>query len=123
MRVRLLLAVTVAAAFANAACAARSLALPPAAPVVTGGGVRFVLMRADARSVSLAGSFNQWSAASHPLIRRKEDGLWAIVVPLPPGEHTFMYVVNGTEWISPPMAEDYVDDGFGAKNGIVVVRR
>src|SRR5580765_2052779 len=87
MRVRLLLAVTVAAAFANAACAARSLASPQAATVVTGGGVRFVLMRADARSVSLAGSFNQWSAASHPLIRRKEDGLWAIVVPLPPGAH------------------------------------
>ena len=61
-------------------------------PVVTRDGVRFV---ADARptraACSLAGSFNQWSAASHPLIRRKEDGLWAIVVPLPPGEHTFMY--------------------------------
>jgi hypothetical protein len=43
-------------------------------------------------------------------------------VALPPGEHTFMYLVNGTEWVTPPLAEDYVDDGFGARNGVVVVR-
>jgi hypothetical protein len=44
-----------------------------------------------------------------------------IVVPLPPGEHQFMYVVEGTQWVSPPHADDYVDDGFGTRNGIVVV--
>ena len=32
-----------------------------------------------------------------------------------------MSVVDG-KWVSPPFAEDYVDDGFGAKNGMVVVR-
>jgi hypothetical protein len=32
-----------------------------------------------------------------------------------------MYVVDG-KWISPEMAEDFVDDGFGVKNGVVVVR-
>ncbi len=35
----------------------------------------------------------------------------------------FMFVVDGKQWVSPPMAEDYADDGFGARNGIVVVRR
>ena len=104
------------------ACA---MAAMPSSPVATPGGVRFVLVRADATSVALAGSFNGWSASSHPLARSKTSktgGLWSIVVPLPPGEHAFMYVVNGTEWVSPPMAEDYVDDGFGARNGVVVVR-
>ena len=76
----------------------------------------------EARSVALAGSFNLWSSASHQLVRNGARGLWTIVVPLPPGEHVFMYVVNGTQWISPPFAEDYMDDGFGAKNGVVVVR-
>jgi len=101
----------------SASCAARM-----AAPVVTPAGVRFVLMRPEATSVALAGDFNQWSAASHPLTREKSRGRWTIVVALAPGEHRFMYVVDGTEWISPPLAEDYVDDGFGAKNGVVVVR-
>src|SRR5215471_1748271 len=115
-----MLAVAVAA-FVSA-CATT---LVPSQPDVTPGGVRFVLMRDDATSVALAGSFNGWSVSSHPLIRSKTakpGGLWTIVVPLPPGEHAFMYVVNGTEWVSPPMAEDYMDDGFGARNGLVVVR-
>ena len=89
---------------------------------MTPSGVRFVLMNREARSVALAGSFNQWSASSHPLAREGSRGVWTIVVPLPPGEHLFMYVVDGTQWISPPLAEDYVDDGFGAKNGVVVVQ-
>ena len=119
--------VVAVAAFVSA-CA---MAVMPSSPVATPGGVRFVLMRADATSVALAGSFNGWSTTSHPLARSKTSktskttkpgGLWSIVVPLPPGEHAFMYVVNGTEWVSPPMAEDYVDDGFGARNGVVVVR-
>jgi len=118
MRVHLLAASMLAAA-ASAGCAS---GMTPAAPLATRAGVRFVFERADARTVSLAGSFNRWSASSHPLVRQNERGVWAIVVPLPRGEHTFMYVVNGSEWVSPPLAEDYVDDGFGARNGIVVVR-
>jgi 1,4-alpha-glucan branching enzyme len=107
------------AALVSASCATT---MTPAPPSVTPAGVRFMLMRAEASSVAVAGSFNQWSASSHPLARAKAGGLWTIVVPLPPGEHAFMYVVDGKEWVSPPLAEDYVDDGFGAKNGIVVVR-
>mgnify|MGYP001574864520 CR=1 FL=1 len=121
MRVRLsgALAATSVAAIVGASCAAT---FRPAAPVVTPSGVRFVLIQPAARSVALAGTFNQWSATSHPLARDGSRGLWAVVVPLPPGEHLFMYVVDGTQWISPPLAGDYVDDGFGAKNGVMVVR-
>jgi 1,4-alpha-glucan branching enzyme len=93
----------------------------PAAPAVTPSGVRFVLIHPGARSVALAGSFNQWSASSDLLTRDPRGGAWTIVVTLPPGEHLFMYVVDGSQWISPPLAADYMDDGFGAKNGVVVV--
>jgi len=104
-----------------AVVASVSCAATIAAPVITPAGVRFVLMQAQASSVALAGSFNQWSASAHPLARGKSRGVWTVVVALPPGEHLFMYVVDGTEWVSPPLAEDYVDDGFGSKNGVVVV--
>jgi len=107
------------ATIVSVSCTAR---MTPAAPVVTPAGVRFVMMRSEANSVALAGSFNQWSPSSHALAREESRGLWTIVVALPPGEHAFMYVVDGTQWITPPLAEDYVDDGFGAKNGVVVVR-
>ena len=111
-------AAAVVAALLSASCAGR---ISPAAPVVTPSGVRFVLMNPEARSVALAGSFNQWSVSSHPLARERARGVWTIVVALPPGEHLFMFVVDGTEWVSPPLAEDYVDDGFGSNNGVVFV--
>ena len=112
----------VAAIVAGVACAACTSALAPSAPVVTPAGVRFVMAYPQARSVALAGSFNQWSTVSHPLVPATTPGVWTTVVPLPPGEHLFMFVVNGEEWLSPAVAEDYADDGFGSKNGIVVVR-
>lgn len=108
----------VVVAVCGASCAAR---LAPAVPVETRAGVRFVVARPEARSVALAGTFNEWSIASHPLARDTAGGPWTIVVRLPPGEHLFMYVVDGGEWVTPPHAADFADDGFGARNGIVVV--
>lgn len=93
----------------------------PETPVAVRGGVRFSLMQPDARTVALAGNFNDWSTTSH-VMSRQPSGLWTIVVALPSGEHRFMYVVNGTQWLSPPIADDYAEDGFGTRNGIVVVR-
>ena len=108
-----------AAAVVGASCAATRV---PGPPVVTPAGVRFEFVDPEAGSVAVAGSFNQWSATTHPLSREPADGTWSIVVALPSGEHRFMYVVDDTLWLTPPVAEDYVDDGFGARNGVVVVR-
>jgi 1,4-alpha-glucan branching enzyme len=104
-------------AFGTGSCAAAVAR----GPVVTPGGVRFTLEHPDANAVSVAGDFNEWSASSHPLAR-SGSGRWSVVVPLPPGDHKFMFVVDGTQWVVPPVAEDYVDDGFGSRNGVVIVR-
>src|SRR4030095_5086697 len=109
----------IVAAIVSASCAGT---IGPAAPIVTPSGVRVVLLEHQARSVALAGSFNEWSTSTHQLVRNGSKGVWTVVVPLPPGEHRFMYVVDGTRWLSPPLAEYYVDDGFGEKDGIGVGR-
>jgi 1,4-alpha-glucan branching enzyme len=88
------------------ACASRSVQVAPAA----------------ATTVAVAGSFNDWSATSHPLRRRGTSGPWVLVLTLAPGEHAFMFVVDGSRWVVPPAAVDFVDDGFGSTNGLVVVR-
>jgi 1,4-alpha-glucan branching enzyme len=112
-------ALAVFAAIAGSSCAATVAA---SAPVTTPAGVRFVVTQPEARSVALAGTFNQWSVSSHQMARERPRGPWSIVVPLPPGEHLFMFVVDGSRWITPPLAESYVDDGFGSTNAVVVVR-
>ena len=120
MRLRRL---TVGCAAIVAAGIALSCATAPArpVPVSTRDGVRFAVVQSEATSVAVAGTFNQWSTSSHPLARDRSSGTWTALVRLAPGEHLFMYVVDGTQWISPPAAEGYVDDGFGARNGVVVV--
>jgi hypothetical protein len=50
------------------------------------------------------------------------SGRWSVDVPLKEGEHTFMYLIDGIRWITPPLAEDFVTDGFGQTNGVVIVR-
>jgi 1,4-alpha-glucan branching enzyme len=82
--------------------------------------VRFTLEHGTASTVAVAGDFNEWSASAHPLTKRGK--LWSAVVTLPPGEHPFMFVVDGTQWMVPPLADDYADDGFGSRNGVVRVR-
>lgn len=91
-------------------------------PVATATGVNFTLIAPEARQVAIAGSFNQWSTTANPLTRGRRAGEWTATVVLPPGEFSFMFVVDGARWLTPPAAEQYVDDGFGTKNGIVSVR-
>jgi 1,4-alpha-glucan branching enzyme len=98
------------------------LQTPALAPMMTPTGMRFSLVDADAKTVSLVGAFNQWSATSHQLTRDGTTNIWTLVVPLPPGEHLFMFVIDGSRWVTPPLADDFVDDGFGSKNGVVIVR-
>jgi 1,4-alpha-glucan branching enzyme len=106
----LLLALTV-----SASCSARA----SLAPLVTREGVRFSVEQPAAHRVAVAGTFNGWSPTSHQMTRDARRR-WTAVVALPPGEHLFMYVVDGA-WVTPPEAADFVDDGFGARNGVVVV--
>jgi 1,4-alpha-glucan branching enzyme len=104
------------AAAASVACAA---ALANQAPAETPDGVRFTLANPSAKSVSVVGNFNEWSATANPLTRGGK--VWTAVVTLPPGEHLFMFSVDG-KFVVPPLAEDYADDGFGSKNGVVIVK-
>lgn len=83
--------------------------------------VRFELVSPEAESVALAGSFNGWEAEGIPLVRREQGGLWTATVPLPVGEHKYLFVVDGEEWIPDPRAHAQVDDGFGGSNSVIVV--
>ena len=91
---------------------------PPTAPsLVT---VRFVLTAPDAHAVSLAGTFNQWDAHATPLIRTGASGVWTATVSLPPGQHQYVFVVDGVRWVPDPAAPA-VDDGFGRHNSVLTL--
>ncbi|NNM33642.1 MAG: hypothetical protein HKO53_11285 [Gemmatimonadetes bacterium] len=82
--------------------------------------VQFVMEAPSARSVAVAGDFNDWEA-EHQLSDPDGDGVWTGRIAVEPGIHEYMFVVDGAEWITPPGAEGYRDDGFGSRNAVVTV--
>lgn len=74
-----------------------------------------------ARTVALAGSFNNWSTTATPMEDSDGDGVWRVVLRLPAGEYQYKFVVNGTVWVTDMKAEAFRDDGFGGKNSVVRV--
>jgi 1,4-alpha-glucan branching enzyme len=101
---------------------AKAKAIKPELPKSLAGVVRFTLLAPGAKHVSLVGSFNGWGKDATPMKVMDSSGLWSVEVPLKEGEHTFMYLIDGTRWITPPLAEDFITDGFGQTNGVVIVR-
>jgi len=83
--------------------------------------VRFQLAAPDAHDVSVSGSFNAWSAPGIALRRSVVPGLWVVTLPLPVGEHQYLFRVDGIQWVADPGAHAQVDDGFGRTNSVLVV--
>lgn len=71
----------------------------------------------EAHRVAVAGTFNKWKTDTH-VLTKQENGIWTISVPLKPGEHSYMFVVDGKAWVTDPNADAYRDDGFGNKNAV-----
>ncbi len=89
----------------------------------TGSPIRVVFScRAeDARSVALAGTFNDWDPEATPMSRNPE-GEWTVTLDLAPGRYEYKFVVDG-EWCCEPgcddasySAADSVPNAFGGKN-------
>ena len=71
--------------------------------------------------VCLCGEFNSWSPDAMPMTKRK-DGRFSTTVSLSQGRsYRFRYLVDGERWVDDPDADGYVDNGFGAKDSVVVV--
>jgi len=75
----------------------------------------------EAHQVAVAGTFNKWKADAH-MLTKQENGVWTVSIRLKPGEHSYMFVVDGKAWVTDPNAETYRDDGFGNKNAVMRVR-
>lgn len=98
---------------------------PASSPVVASDTpvrlyVEFVMRAPGARSVAVAGDFTTWS----PDVELQDvdgDGVWAGRVLVQPGMHRYMFVIDGTEWVTDPNAARHADDGFGNRNAVLVV--
>ena len=80
--------------------------------------VQFRLEAPQARQVSLAGTFTDWQPTLE--LRQTEPGVWSALVPLQPGVHDYVFVVDGSRWVPDPHAPQ-VDDSFGGTNSRIAL--
>lgn len=97
----------------------------PAVPEATDGSwpVRFMLAPDDASgatSVRIAGTFTAWQGGAIAM-RRGADGGFDATVSVPPGEHRYKFIVDGTRWIADPANPVRADDGNGGSNSVLLV--
>jgi hypothetical protein len=82
----------------------------------------FSLKGAEARSVSVIGTFNRWNPNGYEMQWDNERKAWSLVVWLPEGRHEYSFLVDGSRVLPDPEAVLKQDDGFGHQNSILMLR-
>lgn len=75
--------------------------------------VQFRVEVEDASQVAIAGTFTGWKPGLQ--LQETEPGVWSALVPLQPGVHDYVFVVDGERWVPDPHAPQ-VADSFGGTN-------
>jgi|GEM_PF-383356 len=81
--------------------------------------MRFVYVDRDAESVAVAGDFSDWEPITLTRQNINGDVAWTGIIPLERGQHRYMFLKDGEQWATDPLAGRYIDDGFGNKNAIL----
>jgi len=79
----------------------------------------FSLSAPQAKSVFIAGNFNQWNLSAHPL-KRDKKGVWKISLPLGPGRYEYRFLVDG-QWQNDPNCSSFIENPFGTLNCLRIV--
>lgn len=80
---------------------------------------RFEYLNPAARSVCLAGTFNDWHPAVTEMLNLG-DGRWVKELALPPGRYEYRLVVDGL-WLPDPNCPDTVTNPFNEPNSLLTV--
>jgi chromosome partitioning protein len=83
--------------------------------------VAFVTLYPRAKSVQIAGDFNNWQPSKLPLEKIGESGVWQASMKLTPGRYRYRLVVDG-QWQQDPYNEATELNPFGGYNSIVEVK-
>ncbi len=82
--------------------------------------VKFSYTASDAKTVSVAGTFNNWTAGAIPL-KKDFSGAWRGSLRLKPGSYQYRFYVDG-KWVSDPKANKIVPNEFGSSNAVFEIR-
>lgn len=81
--------------------------------------IRFVFFDDDATTVAVAGDFSDWDPISLTKETIGDKQVWTGLIPVSKQEQRYMFVKDGEQWVTDPLAEVQRDDGFGNKNAVL----
>ncbi|MBI4115489.1 MAG: isoamylase early set domain-containing protein [Candidatus Omnitrophica bacterium] len=81
--------------------------------------IQFEYDAPSARSVFLAGSFNDWDLSASSM-KKDRKGKWQITLQLAPGRYEYRYFVDGV-WECDPDPKECVPNPFGSWNCVINV--
>jgi len=97
-------------------------------PVFEGGMVEFRYPSSSARTIQVAGDWNNWGAGDaeqgEVLVGLMETGkrdIWSLAEDLPPGRYRYYFLVNETQRILDPDNPRVADDPWGGKANLLIV--
>lgn len=73
------------------------------------------------KSVSVAGSFNNWDRNANPMRADADGRTWRTRISLSVGQHQYKFVLDGEHWIVDPKSKDNRDDGNGNINSFLTL--
>jgi len=81
----------------------------------------FVTLYPRAKSVQIAGDFNNWQSVKNPMEKVGDSGVWQTEMRLPEGRYRYRLVVDG-QWQQDPYNEHTEVNQFGEFNSVVDVK-
>ncbi|MEX0648699.1 MAG: hypothetical protein WEA56_14455 [Balneolaceae bacterium] len=81
--------------------------------------IRFVYFDDNAEKIEIAGDFSDWEPVELEQEWIEDKQVWTGLIPLSRGEHRYMFVKDGEEWVADPLASVQRNDGFGNKNSVL----
>ena len=75
----------------------------------------------DAKSVAVAGDFNNWNVVEHPM-KKLKNGDFKVTLSLSCNrEYKFKYLIDANRWENDWFADKYIPNGYGSDDSVVVV--
>jgi len=79
---------------------------------------RFVIYRPGVEKAEIAGDFTGWERVS--MDRVASSGYWEIMLDLKPGEHRYVFILDGRQRLADPTVMAREQDDFGGENTVLV---
>ena len=81
-------------------------------------GIRFSFHAPTAKTVQLAGDFNDWQLSDGAKLKADGQGGWTTVLRLKPGTYQYRFVVDG-QWVEDPANPNMTESPYGGMNSVV----